>query len=60
MHRIINAEFTVAQKLHQGTTGKGGVIPCRGLFFVTFFGQAKKVNHQHRASIKTTAMRFNV
>ena len=55
MHQIINAEVTVAQKPNQGTAGKGGVIPCRGLFFVTFFGQAKKVSHLQTAGIRQKA-----
>jgi len=57
LHRIINAEVTVAQKPNQGTTGKGDVlseaeVSFAGLFFCFFFGEAKKKNNLHRASIK--------
>jgi hypothetical protein len=48
MHRIINAEATVALKPNQGTNRQRGCNPLPGRFFVTFFGQAKKVNKRHR------------
>lgn len=53
LHRVINAEVTVVSRmlsgLNQGTTGKGDVILCRGLFFaclpvgrLLFLGKQKK------------------
>jgi hypothetical protein len=56
--RVINAEFTVAQKLNQGTLPKRGCNPFRGPFFCYFFWASKKSKPFAEGIDKTTTMRL--